>query len=153
METKDLQQVKAIIENLDESKKSVPYYKDLAEHPVYGQFFKDLDSEEIEAVQEIINEYIYELIQSYKTKGGEMFRRFYAINKDEFWKFRELNADETYAETEEFQKIGKKLEKQLFKFEGILTQNMLKKPQWLDKTIGAFYDIVYRFFPLYNQIK
>jgi hypothetical protein len=33
-----------------------------------------------------------------------------------------------------------------------LTEKMLNRPEWLDKTIDAFYDIVYMFFPHYNAI-
>ena len=119
---------------------------------MYGQFFNDLDGEDIQQIKKLIDDYISESIQEYKTKGGEMFRRFYALNKDNFWKFRELNASEDNVETDEFQTIWKDIEEQLFKFEGILTQTMLKKPQGLDKTVAAYYDIAYRYFPLYNQI-
>ncbi|USN55658.1 MAG: hypothetical protein H6765_03565 [Candidatus Peribacteria bacterium] len=129
MKTTDFEQVRAIIENLDQSRKYVPFFEDLANHPVYGQFFNDLDGEEIEKIKELIQNYIMESIQEYKTKGGEMFRRFYAINKDIFRRFRELNASEQSAQSPEFQTLGKEIEQQLFKFEGILTQNMLKKPQ------------------------
>lgn len=152
MRQEDLDQVKAIIENLDKSNKKVPYFHTLQVHPVYGQFFRDLDSEEIHRIQSIINEYIKEKITWLKTKWWELFRRFYAINQDAFWKFRELNSDEKNIDTIEFQQTGKLIEEQLFKFENILTQTMMKKPQWLDKTVSAYYDIAYSFFPLYNYI-
>ena len=153
MNEQDLQQVRAIIENLHKSNKKVPYFTDLQQHNVYGQFFNDLDGEEIEKILNIIHDYIKESILNPKTKWGEMFQRFYVMNQDIFRRFRELNADESNTNTEEFQTLGKDIEEQLFKFEWILTQNMMKKPQGLDKVIGAFYDIVYSFFPLYNQIQ
>jgi hypothetical protein len=104
-------------------------------------------------IQELIKTYIEDKIKGLKTKWGEMFRRFYALHKKDFRTFRELNADINCVETEQFQTLWKALEQELYKFEGILTQNMMKKPQGLDKTIWAYYDIVYSFFPLYGQIK
>ena len=153
MEQHDLDQVKTIIANLDTANKKIPYFQDLQAHPVYGQFFMNLESEEIIAIQELTTAYMHEKIQALKTKGGEMFRRCYVLNQDAFRRFRELNGDDTQVNTEEFQTAGKHLEQQFYKFEWILTQNMMKKPQGLDKTIGAYYDIVYSFFPLYGQIK
>ena len=82
-----------------------------------------------------------------------LFKRFYVMNQEQFWNFRKLNAVEKNIETEEFQKTWKKIEEQLFKFEWILTKNMMKRSQWLDKTIWAFYDIIYSFFPLYGGIR
>lgn len=152
MRPEDLEQVKAIVENLDKANKKVPYFQDLLSHPVYGQFFKDLDSEEIEKIQSLIDSYIKWKIEGLKTKGGEMFRRFYVINQEMFRKFRSLNSDESKTNSLEFQTTGKQVEEQLFKFENILTQTMIKKPQWLDKTVTAYYDIAYSFFPLYNYI-
>ena len=153
MEAKDLDQIRIIIQNIDTQNKKVPYFTDLQAHPVYGQFFAHLDSEDIIQIQELISTYITDKIKWLKTKWWEMFRRFYSIHKEDFRTFRELNADINCVETDQFQTLGKKLEQELFKFEGILTQNMMKKPQGLDKTISAYYDIVYSFFPLYGQIK
>jgi hypothetical protein len=82
-----------------------------------------------------------------------MFRRCYALHKDDFRAFRALNNDMGNVESEEFQQLGKMFEQELYKFEGILTKNMLKKAHGLDKTITAFYDIVYSFFPLFAQVK
>lgn len=153
MEQKDLEQVRIIVENIDKQNKKVPYFKDLQNHGVYGQFFAHLDSEDILAIQELIKNYITEKIIGLKTKWWEMFKRFYALHKDDFRTFREMNADLSSVETSEFHELWKALEQELYKFEWILTQNMMKKPQGLEKTIGAYYDIVYSFFPLYGQIK
>lgn len=152
MRAQDLDQVKAIIENLDKANKKVPYFHELTKHQVYGQFFRDLDSEEIAQIQWLIDTYIKEKIEGLKTKGGEMFRRFYVINQDTFRRFRALNGDEANTESPDFQETGKVVEEQLFKFENILTHTMMKKPQGLDKTVSAYYDIAYSFFPLYNSI-
>ncbi len=152
MRPEDLSQVKAIIGNLDRANKKVPYFHDLRAHPVYGQFFRDMQSEDVAEIKQLINMYIKEKIEGLKTKWWELFRRFYVINQDTFRKFRELNADVSQTDSNEFQSTGKIVEEQLFKFENILTQNMMKKPQGLDKTVTAYYDIAYSFFPLYNSI-
>ena len=153
MKEQDLEQVKVIIANIDKKNKKIPYFKDLQKHPIYGTFFKDLDAEDILEIQQIILDYAKEKVLNPKTKWWEIFKRFYVMNQDKFWRFRELNADEKNIETEEFQKLWKEIEEQLFKFEWILTKNMMRRSQGLDKTIWAFYDIVYSFFPLYGQIK
>ena len=153
MKATDLEQVKIIIANIDKNNKKIPYFSDLQKHAVYGPFFQDLDAEDILEIQDLILEYAKEKVLHPSTKGGEMFKRFYVMNQERFWRFRELNSDETFIETEEFQKIGKEIEQELFKFEGILTKNMMKKAKGLDKTISAFYDIVYSFFPLFGQVK
>jgi hypothetical protein len=153
MNSTDLEQIKVIIRNLDQSNTYVPYFEELRQHTTFWPFFADLDSEEIQTIQWVIDEYITEQIQSYKTKWGEMFRRFYALNRDDFRAFRQLNCHEKNIATDEFQLLGKKIEQQLFKFEWILTQTMLKKPQGLDKTVSAYYDIAYRFFPLLSHVQ
>lgn len=153
MTPQDLEQIKIIISNIDKNNKKIPYFKDLQQHSIYGKFFDNLESEDILEIQDLILSYAKEKVLNPHTKWGEMFKRFYVMNQDMFWRFRELNADEKNIENEEFQKIWKAIEQQLFKFEWILTKNMIKKPQWLDKVISAFYDIVYSFFPLYGQVK
>lgn len=149
----DLNQVKTIVHNLHINNKKIPYFHDLQNHAVYGQFFNDMDGEDIQVIQELITSYVEESVKALSTKWGEMFRRFYAMNKETFRTFRQLNGNISNVETQEFQTLGKDIEQQLFKFENILTKNMMKKPQGLDKTIGAFYDIVYAYFPLYWSIK
>lgn len=81
-----------------------------------------------------------------------MFRRFYALHQDVFREFRRLNGEPNAEDQEAFQALGKTVETELYKFENMLTQTMMKKPQGLDKTLAAFYDIAYRFFPKYNLI-
>jgi hypothetical protein len=152
MQPQDKDQILLIIHNLDQTKKYVPYFSDLVEHPHYGAIFRGLDSEEIIQVQNCINEYITQQLQGYKTKWGEMFRRFFALHQDLFREFRRLNGEPNAEDTENFQTLGKTVESELYKFENMLTQTMIKKPQGLDKTLAAFYDIAYRFFPKYNLI-
>lgn len=152
MQPQDKEQILLIIHNLDQQKKYVPYFTDLVEHPHYGAIFRGLDSEEIGQVQTCIDDYIKEELQAYKTKGGEMFRRFYALHQDTFREFRRLNGEPNAEEAQAFQALGKIVETELYKFENMLTQTMMKKPQGLDKTLAAFYDIAYRFFPKYNLI-
>ena len=152
MQPQDKDQILLIIRNLDQQKKYVPYFSDLVEHPHYGVIFRWLDSEEIKQVQTCIDDYIKEELQGYKTKWGEMFRRFYALHQDVFREFRRLNGEPNAEDTDAFQTLGKTVESELYKFENMLTQTMMKKPQGLDKTLAAFYDIAYRFFPKYNLI-
>ncbi len=152
MQPQDKDQILLIIRNLDQQKKYVPYFTDLVEHPHYGVIFRWLDSEEIKQVQTCIDDYIKEELQGYKTKWGEMFRRFYALHQDAFREFRRLNGEPNAEDTDAFQTLGKTVESELYKFENMLTQTMMKKPQGLDKTLAAFYDIAYRFFPKYNLI-
>lgn len=152
MSPQDKDQIVIIIKNIDIQKKKVPFLTDLQAHPIYGKFFEDLDSEDILEVQELIDEYIKNKILNPKTKWWEMFQRFYVLNQDAFWEFRRLQAHEENIDTDAFQTLWRSLEKELFKFENILTQNMMKKPQWLDKVVSAYYDIVHSFFPYFSRI-
>jgi hypothetical protein len=79
-------------------------------------------------------------------------KRCFDINQKDFWEFRKLNWDKLSTKTERFQELGKKVEKELYKYEDILTWTMLNRPQWLNKTIDAFYSIAYKLFPLLNDI-
>ena len=78
--------------------------------------------------------------------------RFFEAYNDLFWTFRALNENEETAKTPEFQTIGKQVERELFKLEGILTDRMLNQEKGLDQVVGSFYNIVYLFFPRYNQL-
>ena len=62
MEQKDLDQVRIIIENIDKQNKKIPFFKDLQNHSIYGQFFTHLDSEDILEIQELIKTYIQDKI-------------------------------------------------------------------------------------------
>jgi len=49
------------------------------------------------------------------------------MDPDMFWKFRDLNEKEENVENKEFQELGKKVEQEMFKLEGILTERMFKQ--------------------------
>jgi hypothetical protein len=68
-----------------------------------------------------------------------------------FWKFRELN--DPIKNDKDFQKLWKQIETEMFKLEGILTEKMLKQEKGLDKVIDSFYNIVYLFFPRFNEVE
>ena len=82
-----------------------------------------------------------------------MFRRYYELYTDEFRAFRELNASESMVGTVPFNTLGNSVEAHLRDFEQVLTKNMLKKAMGLEKTVSAFYDIAYRYFPYYHRIE
>lgn len=146
-------QIVQIITNLDEKNKKVPYLHDLEAHPIFGQFFQDLDRDQKEEIKEIIAWYITSKISWLKTKWGEFFRRFYNLNKDNFWLFRDLNWDRENVSSSDFQEIGREIQQELFKFENMLTRNMTKRWYWLDKVVSSFYDIVHSFFPRFSFVE
>lgn len=56
-------------------------------------------------------------------------------------------------EDKDFQVVGKQVETEMFKLEGILTEKMLKQEKGLESVISSFYNLVYAFFPRYNEIE
>jgi hypothetical protein len=75
----------------------------------------------------MINEYLTEKIEGMtKTKGGQLFKRFFEAYTDLFRTFRNLNEDPEQDATK-FQTIGRQVEQEMFKLEGILTDKMLKQ--------------------------
>lgn len=147
------QQISNIISNFLENKWFFPYVIDLEEHPTFGVFFRNLDTAQKDQIEEIINNLIVEKIQSYKTKWWELFRRFFEINEADFWRFREMNCNDNFAQTKEFQELWRKLEGEIFKYEWILTERMLEQEKGLDKVVGSFYNIVYSYFPKLNLVE
>lgn len=151
MNQKENEQIRNIIINIEEKKWSIPYFSDLENHEVFGHIFKSVSPEEKIDIQVLINEYIAEKIEGMtKTKWGQLFKRFFEAYNELFWKFRTLN--EWNDTGKNFQETGKKVEQEMFKLEGILTEKMFKQEKWLDKVIDSFYKIVYTFFPQYNKI-
>jgi len=146
-------QLRQIVSNIDENTQRVPYIQDIITHPIYGAFLQWLKKEEREELQQIIRNYIIQKIESLTTKWGQLFQRFYENHEDLFRSFRDLNSDENMLQIKEFHEEGKKVEKEMFELENILTAKMMKNAQWLEKTIDAFYTIVYSVFPLYSQIE
>ena len=146
-------QIVNIITNLEEQRGYVPYFSDLQAHPVYGNIFAHVDDQQRNEIRTLINEYMVEKIESLtKTKGGQLFKRFFEAYTDLFWAFRNLNENPAN-DPEKFQTVGKQVEQEMFKLEGILTDKMLKQEKWLDKVIDSFYKIVYTYFPKYSQIE
>ncbi len=59
-----------------------------------------------------------------KTKGGQLFQRFFETQEELFWTFRDLN-ENPEDDMDLFQRIGKQVEQEMFKLEGILTEKMV----------------------------
>jgi len=153
MKDNEVQQIQNIIINLEEKYAYIPYFSELEKHQVFWPIFKSLDEEEIIKVKKIIDEYIVSKIESMKTKWWLLFKRFYEVDPELFWKFRDLNEKEENVENPEFQEAGKKIEQEMFRLEWILTERMFKQEKWLDKVVWSFYNIVYGFFPRYGRIE
>jgi hypothetical protein len=152
MNNNEREQIMNIITNLEQQKAFIPYLSDLINHPIYGGIFGNLSAEQSNEIRSMINEYIVEKIENMtKTKGGQLFRRFFEAYTDLFWTFRNLN-EAPDQDKQKFQTIGAQVEQEMFKLEGILTDKMLKQEKGLDKVIDSFYKIVYTYFPKYNQI-
>ena len=152
MKTQETEQIKNILSNMENSQKKIPYLSDLEQHPVFWSIFSQLSAKEKREVEELISSYIIEKVESIKkTKGGQLFARFMDAQSELFWAFRKAN-DTNYSGND-FQTLGKAVETEIFKLEWILTEKMLKQEKGLDKVIDAFYNIVYLFFPRYNEIE
>ncbi len=146
-------QVCNVINNFLEAKGFFPYLIDLETHPMFWPLFKNLEKEQKEEIEKIIDECIVEKLNSYKTKWWELFRRFFEVNEDDFWRFRDMNCDDNFAQTKQFHELGRKIEAELFKYEWILTEKMLEQEKGLDKVIWSFYNIVYTYFPRLNLVE
>ena len=153
MKPAEQQQVIFVINQLIKQKKSVPYLQDLDAHPLYWSFFHDLSPEERDEIKHLIDHMIREDIASRKTKGWEMFKRFYELHADLFWEFRALNSTESNLSSPIFHKLWGEIEKHLYHFEQILVKNMMRRPEGLEKVTDAFYDIAYKYFPFYARIE
>ena len=148
------EQVLQLLSNIEESKKIIPTFSDMCNHPILGSRFSSMKWKEKSEIQECINEYIETRIKwLWKTKWWQLFQRFFESENEIFWKFRKLNENDETASTPEFQKIWKKVEDEMFRLEWILTDRMLKQEKWLDKVVESFYNIVYAFFPRFNSIQ
>lgn len=153
MHTAEQDQIFMLLQNIEDNKKVIPTFSDLAQHPVFGGSFASMNPKQIQEVQEVIQSYIENKISTLnKTKGGQLFMRFFESQNALFWKFRDLNESDATASTADFQTIGKQIEAELFKLEGILTEKMLNRAEGLDQVTGSFWNIVYLFFPRYNAI-
>lgn len=152
MKEQEIEQIKNILTNIENSQKKIPYLSDLQKHPVFWNIFLSLSEKESEEVNNIINQYIVEKLETIKkTKWGQLFARFAESNPELFRSFRKAN--DTHYENNNFQSLWKQVETEMFKLEGILTERMLKQEKGLDKVIDSFYNIVYLFFPRFNEIE
>lgn len=152
MNEQERSQICNIINNFWEAKWHFPFFIDLETHITFWPIFKHLEKSQKEEIQKIIDECIVEKINSYKTKWWELFRRFFEVNEDDFWKFRDMNCDDNFAQTKDFQELWKKIESEIFKYEWILTEKMLDQEKGLDKVVWSFYNIVYSYFPRLNLV-
>lgn len=140
-------QILTIVKNLEEQKKAIPFLSDLQKHTVFGPIFKWIDKDKEIEINQIIDWYIKDKIWSMtKTKWGQLFWRFFETQEELFWTFRDLN-DNPEDDMDLFQRIGKQVEQEMFKLEGILTEKMVGQEKGLDKVVGSFYNIIYNFFP------
>ena len=153
MNEQEKSQIENIVNNFLEAKGYFPFLIDLEWHPVFGPIFKTLEVDKKKEVSKLIDEMIVEKIKWYKTKWWELFWRFFEVNEDMFWAFRDMNCNDNFAQTREFQELGTKLENEIFKYEGILTEKMLDQEKWLDKVVWSFYNIVYSYFPKLNLVE
>lgn len=154
MKKQEIQQITNIIENFIESKKLIPFLSDLENYPVIGPIISTLEGKDKEIIEKLIDNIITEKISNLKTKWGLLFKRFFENDEDLFWDFRDLNEESKFKTNQkEFQKLWKQVEQEMFKYEWILTDRMLKQEKWLDKVLESFYNIVYCFFPKYGQIE
>jgi len=153
MNEQEKEQVCNIINNFLDLKWYFPFLVDLETHETFWPIFKNLDKEKKVVIEKIIDECVVEKIKSYKTKWWELFRRYFEVNEDDFWKFRDMNCNENFAQTKEFQELGKKVEREIFKYEWILTEKMLDQEKWLDKVVWSFYNIVYSYFPKLSLVE
>lgn len=145
-------QILNIIKNIQEKKNAIPYFSDLENNPTFGPIFKSLETYEKEQIEDLLHNYITETVEGLsKTKWGQLFQRFFEASPELFWKFRALNeSPESHAD--EFQAVGKEVEQEMFRLEGILTEKMIDQEKGLDKVIGSFYNIVYMFFPKMGEV-
>jgi len=120
--------------------KSIPYLADLASVP-------DLNEKE---KAQLIEQAIHELATSDKTKGTQLFIRFYENDANLFATFRALNNNKKQAKTAAFQQAGEQVVGKLWILEQILTDKMMKRDT--DRTVVAFYDHVRLFFPYFDLV-
>ena len=125
MKEQEIEQIRNILTNIENSQKKIPYLSDLKKHTVFWPIFSSLSQKEETEVENVIADYINEKIELIKKEYTE----------------------------KDFQSLWKQVETEMFRLEGILTEKMLKQEKGLDKVIDSFYNIVYLFFPKFNEIE
>lgn len=152
MKQQEVEQITNILINWENTHKVIPYFSDLVQHPVYGAVFSSLSIDEKKEVENVIHDHILQKLDLItKTKGGQLFKRFEESQPELFWRFREMNDKDTT--DPDFQSVGKQVEIEMFKLEGILTEKMLQQEKGLEKVVESFYNLVYLFFPRFNEIE
>lgn len=152
MQTQEILQLKNMLTNMETATKTIPYLSDLEQHPAFWPIFSSLSLQEKQEVEQVIAEYVEEKLQLIqKTKGGQLFNRFVESQPELFWTFRRMN--NAQSNDADFQQVGKQVESEMFRLEGILTERMLQQEKGLEKVIDSFYNIVYAFFPRFNEIE
>ena len=143
MKQQEVEQITNILINWENTHKVIPYFSDLVQHPVYGAVFSSLSIDEKKEVENVIHDYILQKLDLItKTKGGQLFKRF-----------EESEMNDKNNTDPEFQSVGKQVEIEMFKLEGILTEKMLQQEKGLEKVVESFYNLVYLFFPRFNEIE
>ena len=146
-------QLITVLSNLESQKQYIPFLSDLMKHPTFGPIFSNLDQSQQDEINQIIDWYMTDKIKGLgKTKWGQLFQRFFEGQEELFWLFRDLN-EYPEEDPEQFQRIGKQVEHEMFKLEGILTEKMVGQEKGLDKVVSSFYTIVYSFFPRLSEIE
>jgi hypothetical protein len=145
-------QVEDMLERFYASTKIFPYFSTILDHAVYGPVVRSLPEDQQDALEDMIDTWMEAKIRWFSTKWWQLFARLLDIDAQKFWQFRRLNEDEQSVHSPLFQEVGTWIESQLFTLEGILTAQMLKKTQGLDKTVSAFYDIAYACFPYLSRV-
>jgi hypothetical protein len=123
--------------------------KELWYIPFPDQISKDMGMTLADATTKI-QIYMDNFARSEKTKGVQLFQRFYDNEMELFQKFRILNADKKNLKNPEFHAVGEKVQAKLWNLEHILTDKMIKRDT--DRTVTAFYDHARLFFPLLDSV-
>lgn len=70
MKEQERDQIRIVLQNVEEQRKSIPTFSDLTDHPVFGATFAEMKPAQKAEVNALIVAYITEKIQSLtKTKG------------------------------------------------------------------------------------
>ncbi|MDR0650106.1 MAG: hypothetical protein LBG59_01520 [Candidatus Peribacteria bacterium] len=70
MHTTEKEQLFTLLQNIEENKKLIPTFRDLTQHPIFGENFTSMNQQQQQEVKTAIKEYIEKRIYSlHKTKG------------------------------------------------------------------------------------
>lgn len=142
-------QIELIIKNFHSQKKYIPLLSDLQHDTVYGPFFLSMTADDIVDIRTIMCDYIKQFVNARPSKWARYIKRFMENEPELFRWLRDAHDD---VDSEIFQTLWKKVEKEMFELENLLTSRMAGHLDGIAKTIESFYDIVYAIYPRYNQI-